>query len=147
MQWNGWSGGTTAANVFLPPVCKHAVSKSRPCLGDITAQHHMTPNLSTQHRHTRLTWLHVVVFFHTGLIFLFLEGGWWLWEGFLCRGLHCKWHLGHVCPLCPVTPWVGNFYSHRGLTSNWFPGLMSSSGNKIIESGRRAWTVQGNILY
>lgn len=49
------SGGTTAANVFLP-VCKHAVSKSRPSSGIITAQHHMTskrpaPNITTQDWH------------------------------------------------------------------------------------------------
>lgn len=49
------SGGTAAAIVFLP-VCKHAVSKSRPSSGIITAQHHMTatrpaPNISTQEWH------------------------------------------------------------------------------------------------
>lgn len=35
----------------------------------------MTPTPSTQHRHTRLTWLDLFLFPHTGLIFLFLEEG------------------------------------------------------------------------
>lgn len=54
MNWVEW--WNYCSKYLLPTVCKHAVSKSRPSSGNITAQHHMTPKPSTQHLHTRLTW-------------------------------------------------------------------------------------------
>lgn len=59
MGWNELSGEwwNCCSKYLLPTVCKHAVSKSRRSSGNTTAQHHMTPKPSTQHRHTRLTWV------------------------------------------------------------------------------------------
>lgn len=134
MNWVD-SGGTTAANVFLPTVCKHAVSKSRPSSGNITAQHHMTLKSSTQHRHTRLTWLHC--FFpplnplppspsNTGLIFLFSARGVMvvvlLKPAFLTSLKPTSTCLFAVLSL----PLFGAALQQSGILSVWFPGLCDS---------------------
>lgn len=77
------SGGTAAANVFLP-VCKHAVSKSRPSSGIITAQHNMTatrpaPNISTQDWHD-LIFSFFFLSFEMSNVCFFPACGWrWQW--------------------------------------------------------------------
>lgn len=76
--WNELSGEwCDYCSKCLPPtVCKHAVSKSRPSSGNITAQHHTTPTPSSQHRTQDRYDLSPLP--HTGLMFLFLgeaDGG------------------------------------------------------------------------